>query len=187
MRKLGLSRLLHLVVVVPILAMVAFCGVLVLETLNAYREIENLSEVEELVSAASHLTITALYRESVASLAFVISGSESQRAAMNAARQRADEVIRTFRETAAAARLSDPEAIGIIREIEERLAGVNELRAKADTRTLQRHDAGDLLQPITAGLADLFPRLALLINQEQLSQSLLAMPGHHGVEQRAKV
>jgi methyl-accepting chemotaxis protein len=175
MRKLGLSRLLHLVVVVPILAMVAFCGVLVLETLNAYREIENLSEVEELVSAASHLTITALYRESVASLAFVISGSESQRAAMNAARQRADEVIRTFKETAAAARLSDPEAIGIIREIEERLVGVNELRAKADTRTLQRRDAADLLQPITAGLADLFPRLALLINQEQLSQSLLAM------------
>jgi methyl-accepting chemotaxis protein len=175
MRKLGLSRLLHIVVVVPILAMVAFCGVLVLETLNAYREIESLSKVEQLVSAASHLTITALYRESIASLAFVISGAESQHAAMNAARQRADEVIRTFKEAAAAARLSDPEAIGIIREIEERLVGVNEFRAKADARTLQRGDTGDLLQPITAGLADLFPRLALLINQEQLSQSLLAM------------
>jgi methyl-accepting chemotaxis protein len=175
MRKLGLSRLLHLVVIVPILAMVAFCGVLVLQTLNAYREIENLSEVEELVSAASHLTMTALYGESTTSMAFVISGSESQRAAMNAARQRADEVIRTFKAAAAAARLSDPESIGIIKEIEERLVGVNEFRAKADARTLQRRETGDLLQPITTGLADLFPRLALLINQEQLSRSLLAM------------
>ena len=87
MRKLGLSRLLQLVVLVPLVAMVAFGGVLVLETLNAYRVIQRLSALDQLVVAASRLTIKALNGELIATQAFVASGSESQRADMMAARK----------------------------------------------------------------------------------------------------
>jgi methyl-accepting chemotaxis protein len=175
MRKLGLSRLLQLVVLLPLAAMVAFGGILVLQTLNGYREVERLAALEQLVAAASRLTIKALNAESTAALAFTASGSGPQRAEMNAARQRSDDAIRLFKEAAASARLSDPKAIGIVSDIDQRLGGLNGLRAKADARTLQRRDSGDALQPITAAIADLFPRLAHLINNDQLSEALLAM------------
>jgi methyl-accepting chemotaxis protein len=175
MRKLGLSRLLQLVVLVPLLAMMAFGGVLVLETLNAYREIEHLSALDQLVAAASRLTIKALNAESIASQSFVASGSESQRAEMNAARPISDEAIRSFKNAAASAGLSDPKVVGIISEIERRLDSLESYRRKADVRTLERRVWGDLLQPITAGLADIFQRLAALVNQERLSELLMGL------------
>src|ERR1700716_2487976 len=128
MRKLGLSRLLQLVVVVPLLAMGAFGGVLVLETLNAYRDVERLSALEQLVSAASRLTTEALDVESPASQAFAATGSEIQRAEMNAARQRSDAAIRSFKAAAASAGLTDPKALGFISEIEQRLGGLEAVR-----------------------------------------------------------
>src|SRR5258708_18524990 len=175
MRNLGRRRLLQLVVLVPLLAMVAFGGVLVLQTLQAYRGIERLSALEQLVSAASRLTTEALDEESPASVAFAASGSESDRAGMLAARRHSDDAIRAFKASAASAGLSDAKALGVISEIERRLGGLAAFRQKADARTVERRDAGELLQPVTTRLAELFQRIAHLTNQDQLSELLLAL------------
>src|SRR6266568_2953510 len=166
MRNLSLSRLLQVVVVLPILVLAAFGSVLVTDTLSAYREIERLSALEQLVSAASRLAASRLNQESIAAHSFVASGSEARRAEMNAARQRSDEGIRNFKEAAASAGLSDRKALDLIKEIERRLGGLEGSRAKADARALQRRDSGDLLQPITADIAELFHRIAALIDQD---------------------
>jgi methyl-accepting chemotaxis protein len=175
MRKLGLNRLLQLVVLVPLLAMVAFGGVLVLETLNAYRVIERLSALDQLVVAASRLTIKALNAESIPTQAFVASGSDSRRAEMKAARTLSDEVIHSFKLAAESVELSDPKAADIVADIERRLDGLEAYRQKADARTLERRATGDLLQPITAGLADFFQRIAALVKEEQLSELLMGL------------
>jgi methyl-accepting chemotaxis protein len=175
MRQLGLSRLLQLVVLVPLLATVAFGGVLGLETLDTFREIERPSSLERLVVAASRLTIKALNAESDASQTYVASGSESQRAEMLAARQRSDGVVTSFREAARSADLADPKAVAMLAELERRLDGLEGFRARADARTLKLRDSGDLLQPITSGVAEVFPRIAHLINQDQLSELLLGL------------
>jgi methyl-accepting chemotaxis protein len=175
MRKLGLSRLLQLVVLLPLLAMVAFGGVLVLDTLNTYWEVERLSALEQFVVAASQLTVRELNAESIATQTFVASGSESLRAAMNPARKNSDEAILSFKNAAASAGLSDLKAIGIVKDIERRLDGLEAYRKKADARTLERRASGDLLQPITAGLADLFQRLAALVKEDELSELLVAL------------
>jgi methyl-accepting chemotaxis protein len=175
MRKLGLNRLLQLVVLVPLLAMAAFSGVLVFKTLSTYWEVERLSGLEQLVAAASQLTIKALNAESAPTQAFVASGSEASRAQMIASRQISDEAIRSFRNAAASARLSDPMAVGIISDIERHLAGLPAYRQKADARTLERRASGELLQPMTAGLADLFQRIAALVNEDRLSELLIGL------------
>ncbi|HWF94679.1 MAG TPA: methyl-accepting chemotaxis protein [Xanthobacteraceae bacterium] len=175
MRKFGLNRLLQLVVTIPLLAMAAFGSVLVLETLSTYREAERLAALEQLVAAASQLTVRALNAESTPTQAFVASGSESQRAQMIASRQVSDEAVRLFKQAAASAGLSDPTAIGIISEIEQRLAGLAGYRQKADARTLELRASGELLQPITAGLADLFQRIAALVNEHRLSELLIGL------------
>jgi methyl-accepting chemotaxis protein len=175
MQKLGLSRLLQLIVLAPLLAMLAFGAVLFLETLNTYREVERLAALGKLVSAASQLTVKALNAESAATQSFVPSGSPQLRAEVDAARKVSDEAIRAFKDGAASADLPDPKALGIISDIERRLGGLDAYRQKADARTLERSASGELLAPITNGLADLFQRLAALIDQEQLSQLLLAL------------
>jgi methyl-accepting chemotaxis protein len=175
MRKIGLSRLLRLIVLVPLLAMVAFAGVLVLETLNTYREVERLSELEQLVSAASQLSIKALNAESDASQSFAASASAAGRAEMNVTRQRSDAAIRSFTQAARSVKLSDPTSIAIISAIEQHIGDLKGFRAKADAGTLQRRDSGPLLQPITAGVAHLFLRIAHLVNQDKLNELLMAL------------
>jgi methyl-accepting chemotaxis protein len=175
MRKIGLSRLLQLVVLVPLLAMGAFGSALIVEALNTYREVERLATFEGLASAVSQLTIMALNAEPERSRSFIASGSEAARAEMNAARQLSDDSIRSFKEAARSTRLSDTKSNAIIEDIERRLGGLDAYRAKADARTLQRRDGAELFGPITAGVADLFLRIAHLIHQDQLGERLLAL------------
>ena len=181
MRKFDLSRLLQLVVLVPLLAMGAFGGVLVLETLDAYRNVEHLSALEQLVAAASRLTMRPLNAESTATQAFVDSGSDLERAEMMAARKVSDEAVRSFKEAAASADLTDPKAIGIIGDIVRQLGGLDSFRQRADARTLDRRAPGELLA-LRSALASV-QRIAALIDQDQLNEALLGsaiMQMNHG-------
>jgi methyl-accepting chemotaxis protein len=175
MRHFGLSRLLQIVVILPLLVLAAFASVLVIDTLTAYREIERLSALQQFVSAASRLSSTHLDRESAASLAYGVSGTEAARAAVIAARQRSDEAILAFKQAAASSGITDSKALQLIGDVNRNLEGLVGFRAKADARGLQPRDAGLLIQSITGGLADLFQRIAVLIEQNRLSKLLLAL------------
>jgi methyl-accepting chemotaxis protein len=175
MRNLGLSRLLQIVVILPLLVLAGFCSVLVFDTLARYREIERLATLERLVAAASSLSSTYLNQESIATQAFAGSGSQAQRAEMLATRARSDEAIRAFTDAADSAGLDDPKTLALVGELKQRLGGIQGYRAKADTGTLQRADSGILLQPITGGIAELFHRMAVLIDHDELSEHLLAL------------
>ena len=175
MRKLGLGRLLRLVVVLPLLALAGFGSVLILQTLGGYREIERAAALEQLVSAASRVTIKALNEESNATNAFELSASEDDRTDMIAARKRSDEAMGSFKAAAASVDLSDANALQLVSGIEQGLDGLQAYRTKADARTLLRRESGVLLQPITARLADLVHRIAGLIDEVRISRLLLAL------------
>jgi methyl-accepting chemotaxis protein len=175
MHRLGLSRLLQLVVLVPLAAMMAFGVALVVDTVSAYRQVERLWALEQLVTAASVLTIRDLNAESTATQAYMASGSQGQRDQMIATRPASDAAIEAFKSAAASAGLIDSKALGIIDDIVRRLGGLDEYRRNADARTLDRRASGDLLQPITTALAELFQRLAALIDENALSERLMAL------------
>jgi methyl-accepting chemotaxis protein len=175
MHRLSLSRLLHLMTFVPLVALAVFGATVVVGSLRTYHDIEAVNALEDLVTAASTLTVVALNRESTATHPFVASGSESARAEMTAARLASDDAIRTFKRAAAASNLSDPQALEHISDIERRLEGLAEFRTKADARTLQRQESGALLQPIASRLADLILRVAMVTNDVQIKNRLLAL------------
>jgi len=175
MHRLSLSRLLHLMTFVPLVALVVFGATIVVGSLRAYRDIEAVNALEDLVTAASSLTVVALNVESTKTHPFVATGSESARAEMMAARVASDDAIRTFKRAAAASNLSDPQALEHISDIERRLDGLAEFRTKADDRTLQRQESGALLQPIASRLADLILRVAMVTNDVQIKNRLLAL------------
>ena len=175
MHRLSLSRLLHLMTFVPLLALVVFGATIVAGSLRTYRDIEAVNALEDLVTAASSLTVVALNAESTKTHPFVATGSENARAEMMATRLASDDAIRTFKRAAAASNLSDPQALEHIGDIERRLDGLTEFRTKADGRTLQRQESGALLQPIASRLADLILRVAMVTNDVQIKNRLLAL------------
>ena len=94
---------------------------------------------------------------------------------MQAARQRSDQAIASFKDAAAAAGLSDSKSLEIIANVGRQLRGLEALRIKADARTLKRQDVGAVLQPITSDLADLFHRIVIFVDQGRLSVLLQAL------------
>ena len=175
MRNLGLGRLLQILVLLPLLGAAIFGGVLIVDDLSAYRQIDRLSSMVQFMSAAGRLVITALNQESTVTKSYVLSGSQAERVEMNTARQSSDEAVRVFKQTALSSGLSDPEAVKTVSEIEQRLEGLAGFRARADARTLQNREAGELLQPITVGVADLFHRIAVLLEHPRLRELLLGL------------
>jgi len=175
MHRLSLNRLLHLIMLVPLLALAVFGATIIVGTVRAYRDIETVAALEKLVTAASWLIVGALNDESTQTHPFVASGADRERTAMLTARLVSDEAIRSFKRVAAASSLSDSQAIEHIREIEGRLEGPAGFRAKADARSLQRQESGALLQPIAGRLADLILRIAMLTNDVEIKNRLLAL------------
>jgi methyl-accepting chemotaxis protein len=175
MHRLSLNRLLHLIIFVPLVALAVFGTTIIVGSVRAYRDIETVAALEQLVSAASWLIVGALNDESTKTHPFVASGGAPERSAMLTARLVSDGAIRSFKRAAAASNLSDPQAIEHIREIEGRLEGLAGFRAKADARSLQRQESGLLLQPIAARLADLILRIAMLTNDVEIKNRLLAL------------
>src|SRR5437588_3949141 len=113
MRKLSLGRLLHLIVIVPLLVVVVFGGVLIVDSLRAYLEIERIADIERLVAAASRLMIRTMNQEADASLAFVASGLERERLELVVARQRVDVAIAALKHAAATSGVSDSKGLMI--------------------------------------------------------------------------
>ena len=175
MHRLSLDRLLHLIMFVPLLALAVFGATIIVGTVRAYRDIETVATLEQLVSAASWLIVGALNDESTRTHPFVASGADRERTAMLTARLVSDEAIRSFKRAAATSSLSDSEAIEHIRDIERRLEGLAAFRAKADARSLQRQESGALLQPIASRLGDLIQRIAVLTNDVEIKNRLLAL------------
>jgi methyl-accepting chemotaxis protein len=175
MHRLSLSRLLYLMTFVPLVALAVFGATIIIGSLRTYRDIEAVNTLEDLVTAASSLTVGALNVESTKTHPFVASGSDGERAEMMAARQASDDAIREFKRAAAASHLSDPQALEHISDIERRLDGLTAFRAAADARTLQRQESGALLQPIASRLADLILRVAMLTKNVPIKNRLLAL------------
>src|SRR5215470_3201718 len=175
MHRLSLGRLLHLMTFVPLVALAVFGAIIVLGSLHAYRDIEAVNRLEDLVTSASFLSVSALNQESTATHPYVASGSEDTRAKLLAARRVSDDAIRAFKQIAATSDLTDRQALEYVSEIERRLEGLVDFRAKADARTLQRQESGALLQPIATRLADLILRVAMVTNNVKIKDRLLAL------------
>src|SRR5947208_16126015 len=107
MHRLSLSRLLHLMTFVPLVALVIFGATIVVGSLRAYRDIEAVNALEDLVTAASSLTVVALNQESTATHPVVASGSDSARAERAATRLASDHAIPTRKRPAAESNLPD--------------------------------------------------------------------------------
>jgi len=176
MRKLGLSQLLFLILLVPLLALLAFAGILVNDSWNTYREVERVAALQRLVSATVNFAMAAMPGEGRASYPYMASGSEELRARLADQRKVTDRLFAEFREAAATAAVTDPQVNELAQQIATRMATVlPALRQKVDARTATRPEMTAFLQPNTAAGNDIIARLSSFPQLRPISSHILAL------------
>ena len=60
MRKLGLSHLLFVILLLPLLALTVFAGILVNQSWTGYREVQRVAALQRLVSATTQFAMLAM-------------------------------------------------------------------------------------------------------------------------------
>jgi hypothetical protein len=161
MRKLGLSQLLFVILLVPLLALLAFAGILINDSWNSYRDVQRVAVLQRLVSASVNFAMFAMPGEGRSSYPYMASGADDLRAKMTEQRKVTDRLFDELKQAAAAAALADPQVTESLQKIEQRMTTVLPgLRQKIDARTATRPEMTAFLQPNTAAGIDIVARLA---------------------------
>ncbi|WP_052214191.1 methyl-accepting chemotaxis protein [Belnapia sp. F-4-1] len=170
---MSLSRLLLLVAMVPLVAALAFSGILAANSLSAWRAAGRVVELEQLVSAGARFAYM-LAGEGRASRAYASSGAAEDRTRMLAERAVTDRNLQDFRGAVAAAPLADPVAREAIDFMLKHIEGLGAFRDKSEARSVVVADSVRLIRPILARGYELVARLAALTEDPVIKQRAFA-------------
>src|SRR5262245_4303467 len=92
MHKLRLSRLLSLVLILPLLALAGFAWVLFSQSWTAYGEIQRVAALQHVVSASANLAMVAMPGEGRATYPYLASGAPDAQARMVEQRKGTDRI-----------------------------------------------------------------------------------------------
>src|SRR5215510_7875084 len=162
MQRISFSKLLLVVVLVPVTALMLFAGRLTYESWSRYQDLERASSLLRLAVAASRF----------AGLAYLAGGDKAK---LDAQRRITDEHYRAMREAAAANTVKHPRIEEHLRAIDERMRDIATMRGTIDAKTAT---PATLTPPLvrTSGLAiDSVGTMATIIGDGVLSRRILAL------------
>jgi methyl-accepting chemotaxis protein len=165
--------LLLLIATVPLLASLAFSGILGFQALDTFQTAGKVLRMERLADAAAKFAYD-LPAEWRASRAYAASGSEEDRAKLQAVRVINDRNIQVLRQVNADIVMTDPTARADIDYVLQRLDGLPAIRAKADARTIVAADSVGFARQMLTCAYDLVSRVAALTDDDVVKQDALA-------------
>ncbi|HKA72525.1 MAG TPA: methyl-accepting chemotaxis protein [Xanthobacteraceae bacterium] len=172
MQRISFSKLLLVVVLVPVTALMLFAGRLTYESWSRYQDLERASSLLRLAVAASRFAGIAMPAEGAASRAYLAGGDKAK---LDAQRRITDEHYRAMREAAAANTVKHPRIEEHLRAIDERMRDIATMRGTIDAKTAT---PATLTPPLvrTSGLAiDSVGTMATIIGDGVLSRRILAL------------
>src|SRR5215510_6492401 len=172
MQRISFSKLLLVVVLVPVTALMLFAGRLTYESWSRYQDLERASSLLRLAVAASRFAGIAMPAEGAASRAYLAGGDKAK---LDAQRRTTDEHYRAMREAAAANTVKHPRIEEHLRAIDERMRDIATMRGTIDAKTAT---PATLTPPLvrTSGLAiDSVGTMATIIGDGVLSRRILAL------------
>jgi methyl-accepting chemotaxis protein len=175
MRRIGLRQLLAIMLLMPLLALIALGGFLIRDSVRAYRAIEEASALQRLVSAATHLSSVILPNEGRATYPYLAEGKDEQRKQMLDQRGQTDAAFANFKKTLDEARISEEKVRKLAEEVHGKIAGLAEVRKKADQRATNRTEMGAFLQATTGLSNDLIGQVAGLVDDVRITRLILAL------------
>jgi methyl-accepting chemotaxis protein len=173
-RRIAFSKLLMILACAPLVAAILCAGTLTYESWSRYDDLVRASSLLKLAAAVARLGGTALPAEAPL-MREAIAGTPN-RAALEAARRRTDELYRTVREAAAANVVMDARIEEHLRILDDLMRAIVDLREKADARTVTSLEATlGTIPPAVQRCIDLVAAAAAVASDPVLSRRIFAL------------
>jgi methyl-accepting chemotaxis protein len=174
MRGIAFSRLLMLVVLVPVLGLAIFGGRLTYDSWAHYSDLSSASSVLRLAVATARFGGIAIPGEGGASREFVTGSGD--RAKLDAQRRITDEHYRAIRAAAAALKIQDPKLEQQLKLLDDRMNAMLALRQKIDANEIKVAAATTaVIAPAASQAIDLLGTAAAVVNDPLLSRRIFAV------------
>src|SRR5579864_197266 len=159
---------------VPLAAAILYAGTLTYESWSRYNDLVRASSLVRLAAAAARLGGTALPAEAPLMREAII--GTPNRAALEAARRRTDELYRAVREAGAANVVMEARIEEHVRVLDDLMRAIVDLRSKADAKTVTSLDATLVtIPPAVQRCIDLVATAAAVASDPVLSRRIFAL------------
>jgi methyl-accepting chemotaxis protein len=174
MRGIAFSRLLHVVVLVPLGAMALFGGKLTYDSWWHYRDLSDASTVMRVAVASARFVGIAIPPEGTVSRD-VLAGN-ADRSKLAPVRRVMDEYYAALREAVAALTLKAPKLEQGIKSLDDNMHKIVAMRAALDAGTLKTvNDSTKVISPTAMAGVDLVGTAAVVVNDATLSRRIFAL------------
>jgi methyl-accepting chemotaxis protein len=172
MRAIAFSRLLLILVLVPVLALAGFGGRLAYESWSRYHDLTRASSLLRLAVAASRFAGIGLPGEGAATREFLAGGD---RAKLADRRKTADDYYAALRDAADAVAAKDDKIEEQLKGIDEKFRELGTMRSAVDAKTATPAGATSLLVATSGRTIDLIGTAAALASDAVLSRRIFAL------------
>jgi methyl-accepting chemotaxis protein len=173
MRRLGFSRLLLLLVAIPVLGLALLAGRLSYESWARYTALARAHSLLDLAVASGRLGLMGLPGEGGVSRDFLV---DSNKAKLDQARANVDKLYRNVKEAAAKNAVEDAAISASLKGMDERFQNqLPTFRRRVDDKTAQVAEVTAVLQPITGFNFDLISRAGAVAGDAELSRRIFAL------------
>jgi methyl-accepting chemotaxis protein len=174
MRRFAFSRLLLIIVLVPLAGLAVFGGRLTWDSWTRYSDLSRASSVLRLALAAGRFAGSAASGEGSLTRA-VIAGS-ADRSKLPAQRKFTDDLYRDIRDAAGALSIRDPRIDEALGRLDRQMHEVVALRTQVDANTVKDPGISSVvIAPIATPASDIVAIAAAVVSDAELSRRIFAM------------
>ncbi|HEY2135094.1 MAG TPA: nitrate- and nitrite sensing domain-containing protein, partial [Xanthobacteraceae bacterium] len=174
MRGVAFSRLLFLVVVIPLVALAMFGSLLSYESWSRYSKLNDASSVLRLAVASARFAGIAVPGEGTMNRDIIL--GRADRNQLEPKRRVTDDIYRNLRDAGAALTVKAPTLEEQLRTLDGNIRAIIALRAQVDANALKSpNDSTKVISPAATGAVDLVGSAAAVVNDAALSRSIFAL------------
>jgi methyl-accepting chemotaxis protein len=174
MRGIAFSRLLMLVVLVPLVGLAIFGARLTYDSWARYGDLSRVSSVLRLAVVSARFAGVAVPGEGSLNRDMIL--NRADRSQIEPRRRVTDEIFRELREAGAALAVQAPRLQAQVRTLDEHIRGMIALRPQVDAGALKSpNDSTRSITPAAAGAVDLVGSAAAVVDDAVLSRRIFAL------------
>jgi methyl-accepting chemotaxis protein len=173
MRRLSFSRLLLVLIAIPVLGLALLAGQLSYESWTRYTALAKADSLLQLAVAAGRFGLQGLPAEGAVSRGFLADGDKAK---LQSGRGNTDKLYGSLKEAASKNAVEDVAISANLKIIDERFQNqLQAFRRRVDDKTAQIAEVTAVLQPIAGAAYDLIGRAGSVTGDSELSRRIFAL------------
>jgi methyl-accepting chemotaxis protein len=174
MRRIAISRLLMVAVLVPLVGLAIFGAKLTWDSYVRYGDLTRASSVLRLAIGGARFAGIAVSGEGTGNRDVIM--GRADRSTLESKRRVTDDIFREIRDAAAALEIRTPRLDDQIRTLDADIRTMTGFRSQLDTGTVKSpNDSSKVISPAAAGAVDLVGSAAAVVNDAVLSRRIFAL------------